>query len=47
MTEIMKNAILLAGTLCALIALGGSQNGDEGDYLSPLALVADKEGKTL
>ncbi len=43
----MKTAILLAGALCALVALGGSQNVEEGDYLSPLALVADKEGKTL
>jgi len=41
------NLILFAGVLCALTSVGRSAGGARQEYLSPLALAADSQGKTL
>ena len=46
MRHTQPNAIVFAGLVCVLTA-AASTGANEGNYLSPLTLVADNQGKTL
>ncbi|MCK4294337.1 MAG: beta-propeller fold lactonase family protein [Planctomycetes bacterium] len=47
MMSLGRNLILFAGVFCALTSFAGNLEAARQDYLSPLALAADSQGKTL
>ncbi|NQT81879.1 beta-propeller fold lactonase family protein [bacterium] len=47
MKRLVGDAMLLIGVACVLAILGGNAGAVGVDYLSPLALALDKDGKTL